>query len=87
MHENSDIFLVTGMAEGTFVFDRSINTPKTLGIFNNLVLAGQSGDSCERSWIEAEDKDMNNMMVFSKVCWELPAVQEVLVEYIPVHNG
>lgn len=80
MHENSDTFLVTGMAEGTFVFDTSINTPKTSGIFNNLVLAGQSGDSCERRWIEAEDKDMNNMMVFSKVCWELPAVQEVLVE-------
>ena len=35
--------------------------PKTSGIFNNLVLAGQSGDSCERSSIEAEDTDMNNI--------------------------
>lgn len=73
------------MAESTFVFDRSINAPKTLGISNNLVLAGQSGDSCSRSWIEAEDKDVNSMMVFSEVCWELSAVQEVLVESISVH--
>lgn len=38
----------------------------TLGIFNNLFLAGQSGDPCERSWIETGDKDVNNMVVFLK---------------------
>lgn len=59
----------------------------TLGIFNNLFLAGQSGDSCERSWIETGDKDVNNMVVFLQSGWELPGVVEILVEYIPVDIG
>lgn len=42
---DSDLFLVAAMAESTFVFSAYMNTLKgiiemALGIFNNLVLAG-----------------------------------------------